>query len=137
QAGLVACRALFSLSVPTPAASIPAHSVRSAWTRVSIDAASVGSQARAAAEAKMSRMASRMGPVWRSGGAESNSRSVLKHLEAYARHSAAKHVQHARGFPGEIDDAAASERPAVVDAHRDGAPIVEIGHAHTGAERKL
>src|SRR2546428_10345017 len=78
QAGLVPCRARLSLSVPTAAASMPAHSARSAWMRASTEAASVGSQARAAPEASVSRMARRRTePLLPTRGAESNSRSVL------------------------------------------------------------
>src|SRR2546421_2120493 len=104
HAGLVPWRARFSLSVPTAAASIPVHPVRRAWMRVSTEAASVGSQARAAPEARISRMASRRTErVLPTRDAESNSPSVREHFEAHARHSAVEHVQLARRFPGEID----------------------------------
>ena len=53
---------------------------------------------------------------------------------ANRRNASAQHVELLGGFVGEVDDAVAGERAAVVDAHDDAFIVIQIGHSHQRAE---
>src|SRR6185295_13334578 len=62
------------------------------------------------------------------------SRPSLRNFNSDAGHAGADHAQHFGCGSGNVDDAAACKRPAVIDPHDHLLARLENRHTHTGAE---